>query len=262
MARYLGMWMAMMVPMMLPSLVPTVWRYRRSVRGVDGIRLHGLTALVGVGYFVVWAVLGVAAYTAGVGVRAVQLRWTAVAEWLPVATGGVLLAAGGVQFTSWKARQLALCRDGSGCDSPPAAGAVAAWKHGLELGGRCALCCGSLMVALLAIGAMDWVAMAAVTVAIAAERFAPVPVRVARVAGAALVVVGGLTIARASVLPAYTAVGTAAERRACKFTIPAAAPTARAMSLSPGVHTWSMPRIASSDNGPGPARARATAPAA
>ena len=113
-AGYLGMWMAMMVPMMLPSLVPMLSRYRRSVRGADGIHLHGLTALVGVGYFVIWAVLGVAAYAAGAGVMAVEMRWETWREWLPVAAGVVLLVAGGVQLTSWKARQLALCREGSG----------------------------------------------------------------------------------------------------------------------------------------------------
>lgn len=195
-AGYLGMWMAMMVPMMLPSLVPMLSRYRRSVRGADGIHLHGLTALVGVGYFVIWAVLGTAAYAAGAGVTAVEMRWGKVAQWLPVAAGVVLLVAGGVQFTSWKARQLALCREGSGCGCPPAPNALGAWRHGLRLGVRCSLCCGSLMLALLAIGMMDLVAMAAVTLAISAERLAPAPLRVARVAGVAIVVVGVLTIAR------------------------------------------------------------------
>lgn len=195
-AGYLGMWMAMMVPMMLPSLVPMLSRYRRSVRGADGIHLHGLTALVGVGYFVIWAVLGTAAYAAGAGVMAVEMRWGKAAQWLPVAAGVVLLVAGGVQFTSWKARQLALCREGSGCGCPPAPDALGAWRHGLRLGVRCSLCCGSLMLALLAIGMMDLVAMAAVTLAISAERLAPAPLRVARVAGVAIVVVGVLTIAR------------------------------------------------------------------
>ena len=195
-AGYLGMWMTMMVPMMLPSLVPMLSRYRRSVRGADGIHLHGLTALVGVGYFVIWAVLGTAAYAAGAGVMAVEMRWGKVAQWLPVAAGVVLLVAGGVQFTSWKARQLALCREGSGCGCPPAPNALGAWRHGLRLGVRCSLCCGSLMLALLAIGMMDLVAMAAVTLAISAERLAPAPLRVARVAGVAIVVVGVLTIAR------------------------------------------------------------------
>jgi len=196
-AGYLGMWMAMMVPMMLPSLVPMLSRYRRSVRGADGIHLHGLTALVGVGYFVVWAVLGTVAYAAGAGVMAVEMRWEKVAHWLPVAAGVVLLVAGGVQLTSWKARQLALCRDGSGCGCPPAPNALDAWRHGLRLGARCSLCCGSLMLALLAIGMMDLVAMAAVTLAISAERLAPAPLRVARAAGVAIVVAGVLTIARA-----------------------------------------------------------------
>ena len=195
-AGYLGMWMAMMVPMMLPSLVPMLSRYRRSVRGADGVHLHGLTALVGVGYFAVWAVLGAAAYAAGAGVMAVEMRWGKVAQWLPVAAGVVLLGAGGVQFTSWKARRLALCREGSGRDCPPAPNALGAWRHGLRLGVRCSLSCGSLMLALLAIGMMDLVAMAAVTLAISAERLAPAPLRVARVAGVAIVVVGVLTIAR------------------------------------------------------------------
>jgi predicted metal-binding membrane protein len=195
-AGYLGMWMAMMVPMMLPSLVPMLSRYRQSVRGADGIHLHGLTALVGVGYFVIWAALGMAAYAAGAGLMAVEMRWGTVARWLPVATGVVLLLAGGVQLTSWKARQLALCREGSGCGCPPAPNALGAWWHGLRLGVRCSLCCGSLMLALLAIGMMDLVAMAAVTLAISAERLALAPVRVARVTGVAIIVVGVLAIAR------------------------------------------------------------------
>jgi predicted metal-binding membrane protein len=195
-AGYLGMWMAMMVPMMLPSLIPMLSWYRRSVRGAHGIHLHGLTALVGVGYFVIWAVLGTAAYAAGAGVMAVEMRWGKVAQWLPVAAGVVLLVAGGVQFTSWKARQLALWREGSGRGCPPAPNALGAWRHGLRLGVRCSLCCGSLMLALLAIGMMDLVAMAAVTLAISAERLAPAPLRVVRVTGVAIVVVGVLTIAR------------------------------------------------------------------
>ena len=195
-AGYLGMWMAMMVPMMLPSLVPMLWRHRRSVRGADGIHLHGLTALVGVGYFVIWAVVGAATYAAGAGVMAVELRWGEVAQWLPVAAGALVLVAGGVQLTPWKARQLALWREESGRGRPPAPNALGAWRHGLRLGVRCSLCCGSLMLALLAVGMMDLVAMMAVTLAISAERLAPAPLRVARAAGVAMVVVGVVTIAR------------------------------------------------------------------
>jgi predicted metal-binding membrane protein len=187
---HLGMWMAMMLPMMLPSLVPMLSRYRRSVRGVQGVHLYGLTALVVLGYLAIWAVLGAAAFAAGAGVTAAEMHWGTVSRWLPAAAGVLILAAGGIQLTPWKARQLALCREGSGCGCSPAPDALAAWRHGLRLGRRCALCCGSLMIALLAVGMMAPVAMAAVTVAISAERLAPAPLRVARVSGVAIVAVG------------------------------------------------------------------------
>jgi len=195
-AGYMGMWMAMMVPMMLPSLVPMLAQYRGCVGGASGFRLHGLTVLVGTGYFVVWAALGVAAYAGGAILMAAELRWEAVEGWLPVVAGAVLLVAGGVQLSRWKSRQLARCLEASSCGSPPEPDALSAWTHGLKLGVRCALCCSGLMLALLAMGTMNLCAMALVTLVITAERLAPVPQRVARLAGLAIVAVGAVTIAR------------------------------------------------------------------
>lgn len=196
-AGYLGMWMAMMVPMMLPSLAPMLWRYRRSVREVEAMRLHGLTAVVGVGYYAVWAVTGVVAWAASAGIMVAETRWGMSARGMPMAAGAVLLAAAALQFTSWKMRQLALCRAWTGCGCAPARGALGALRHGIWSGVRCGLCCGNLMLALLVAGMMNPVAMAAAGLAIGAERLAPAPVRVARVVGAVIVVAGVLTIARA-----------------------------------------------------------------
>ena len=81
-AGYLGMWMAMMVPMMLPALIPMLSRYRRSVCGVERMQLHGLTVLVGAGYFAVWAGLGAAAYAGSVSLMAAEMRWGEIARWL------------------------------------------------------------------------------------------------------------------------------------------------------------------------------------
>ena len=64
-ASFLGMWVVMMVAMMLPSLIPMLWRYRRAVRGTGETRLGGLTVLVSVAYFFVWAVFGTAAFPLG-----------------------------------------------------------------------------------------------------------------------------------------------------------------------------------------------------
>lgn len=195
-ADYLGMWMAMMVPMMLPSLVPMLARFRRTVDGAHAMRLHGLTALVGMGYFLVWALLGMVALAVSDGLMAADLRWGAGAGGLPFAAGGVLLAAGVVQLSPWKSRQLTRCRDASECGGPRGPDAVGAWRHGLRLGARCALCCSGLMMALLAVGVMNLVAMVLVTLAITAERLAPAPERVARVAGLTIVMVGVLAITR------------------------------------------------------------------
>lgn len=196
-AGYLGMWMATMVPMMLPSLAPMLWRYRRSVGDVGAMRLNGLTAVVGAGYYAVLAVAGAGAWAASAGIMAAEMRWGHSARWMPMGAGAVLLAAAVLQFTSWKMRQLALCRAWPGCGCAPALGALGALRHGIGAGLRCGLCCGNLMLALLVVGMMHPVAMAAAAIAIAAERLAPAPMRAARVAGVVIAVAGVLTIAGA-----------------------------------------------------------------
>src|SRR6516225_2166287 len=58
-ASFLSMWVVMMVAMMLPSLVPTLWRYRQTVDRTGEKPLGQLTALVGVGYFSIWTIVGI-----------------------------------------------------------------------------------------------------------------------------------------------------------------------------------------------------------
>src|SRR3954465_15641654 len=73
-AAFLGMWIVMMVAMMLPSLVPMLWRYRQAVGGPGATRLGALTALVGLGYFCVWAVFGMAVFPMGVALAALEMQ--------------------------------------------------------------------------------------------------------------------------------------------------------------------------------------------
>jgi predicted metal-binding membrane protein len=61
----------------------------------------------------------------------------------------------------------------------------AAWRHGLRIGLRCVSCCSGFTAVLLAVGVMDMLAMALVTLAISAERLIP-DARVTRVVGVAL----------------------------------------------------------------------------
>src|SRR3989442_15310403 len=101
---FLCMWVVMMVAMMLPSLVPMLWRYRQAVGGPGETRLGRLTALVGVGYFLVWTVVGVAAFPVGVALAAVELQQPAVGRAAPLAAGVGVLMAGFFPLPRWKAR--------------------------------------------------------------------------------------------------------------------------------------------------------------
>jgi predicted metal-binding membrane protein len=197
-ASFLGMWVVMMVAMMLPSLVPMLWRYREAVGSPGETRLGRLTALVGVGYFFVWTSLGMAAFPLGIALAAVEMQQPALARAVPIAIGVVVLMAGSLQLTAWKARHLACCREAPGHGRTLSADAGTAWRHGLRLGLHCSYCCGGLTAILLVIGVMDLRAMTVVAAAITAERLAPAGARVARTTGAVAVGAGLFLIARAA----------------------------------------------------------------
>src|SRR5690242_323350 len=72
-ASFLGMWIVMMVAMMLPSLTPMLWRYRQTVERTSEARLSLLTALVGLGYFSVWILVGTAVFPIGVALATIEM---------------------------------------------------------------------------------------------------------------------------------------------------------------------------------------------
>jgi predicted metal-binding membrane protein len=213
-----------MFQIVFASFAAMLWCYLQAGGGRSETRLGRLTALVGVGYFVVWAVFGLAAFPLGVAIAAIEMRQPVLARAVPITVGVIVLSAGALQFTAWKARQLACCREASGSarasvrasygetwpQRPPAAeagpgrgptlpaDAGTAWRHGLRLGLRCTRCCAGLMAILLVIGVMDLRAMAVVGAAITVERLAPAGERVARAIGAAVVGAGLFLIARAA----------------------------------------------------------------
>ena len=194
---FLGMWVVMMVAMMLPSLVPMLWRYRRFIGGTGGTRHLGFpTTLVAAGYFSVWTLWGVIAFPLGAGLAAVEMQQPALARAVPMAVGVVVLIMGALQFTAWKARQLACCRRALTCGCTPPAHVRTAWQYGLRLGLQCSRCCAGLTTILLVTGVMDLRAMAVVTAATTVERLAPAGEHVARVIGAVAVGAGLCLIAR------------------------------------------------------------------
>src|SRR5262245_17521273 len=160
------------------------------------------------------------------------MQQPALARAVPIAVGVVIVIAGTLQFSKWKARNLACCRElpgsavlGAQASSPATfqtqahtrsgrrgrlrsqhsqrgrtlrANPGTAWRHGLRLGLHCSYCCSGLMAILLVAGVMDLLAMAIMTVAITVERLAPAGERVARAIGVVIVGAGLFLISQAA----------------------------------------------------------------
>ena len=127
-----------------------------------------------------------------------ELQRPALARAVPTAVGVVVLIAGALQFTAWKAHHLACCQDASGRGRTLPPDVATAWRYGLRLGLHCTRCCAGLMAILLVVGVMDLRAMTVVAAAITVERLAPDGERVARAIGAVVVGAGLFLIARAA----------------------------------------------------------------
>jgi len=173
---FLGMWVVMMIAMMMPSpsLTPALWGYLGRAKRFGQRSAGWFTILVCLGYFAIWALVGLLVYPLGVMLAQVAMRSEALAGAVPVLAGGAIMAIGALQFTEWKARRLFCCRQALTHDHCPLPrGSGAALRLGFRLSVECLACCGGLMLALLVIGAMDPVSMVAVTAAITLERLAP-----------------------------------------------------------------------------------------
>ncbi len=181
-ALFVAMWAVMMTAMMLPSLLPVVLHHRRPVR-------------VAGAYLATWTAAGAAVYPIGVAIAGAEMRWPALSRAVPLLVGAVLVAAGGLQLTRWKARELAHCRDRACCALGSRPGPRQAWRDGFRIGRHCVACCAGPMAVLLAAGVMDVWVMTAVTAAITVERLAPRPRFTARALGVGALVAGAVMIA-------------------------------------------------------------------
>jgi predicted metal-binding membrane protein len=152
-ASFLWLWLAMSAAMMLPSIVP-------AARLAAGIGRSG-TAF-SVGYFTAWGAAGIVAFLVA-GLLMGAGRWIAV---------GACLAAAIYQVTPLKDACLRRCRAPLGLLMRRRA-----FSAGLEHGAVCLGCCWALMLVLLAVGAGSLLWMAAVAVAIIAEKVAPAGAR-------------------------------------------------------------------------------------
>jgi len=132
---FIAVWVAMMAAMMLPGAAPAVLRRARA-RGVRAVPLFAGA------YLAVWALAGVAVYAA------YRPHGT-------LAAGAVVIAAAVYEVTPLKRHFRRRCRDS------------------VRSGFRFGLCCGGLMLMLVALGVMSITWMAVIAILVLAQKLLP-----------------------------------------------------------------------------------------
>ncbi|RKP46006.1 DUF2182 domain-containing protein [Trinickia fusca] len=187
-AFFLLAWAVMMVAMMLPAILPLILLYRITARErtARSGAWSGMVALI-MGYVVLWTATGLPVYAYQQIIGHVSLGGS-------IGPGLLLIAGGVYQFTTLKRSCHMRC-------SNPLFFLLRHWRPGargaLRLGVLhaidCIGCCAGLMVALVALGAMNMAWMSTAAILIFIEKTLPGGHRVAWPLGVALIG-GGLVV--------------------------------------------------------------------
>jgi predicted metal-binding membrane protein len=191
-----AMWAVMMVGMMAPSASPMLMLFAAARAGRDKRGVSLATLVFGLGYIAVWTGFSVCAALAQSGLHHAAMLSAAMASSSGRLAGAILIAAGVYQLTPWKSRCLRHCRSPLGfLMSNWRDGTTGAFQMGFRHGAYCLGCCWALMCVLFAVGVMNLIWVATLTGFVLIEKIGPAGAVVARVAGAAMVVVGIVVIA-------------------------------------------------------------------
>ena len=191
-----AMWAVMMVGMMAPSASPMLLLFAaaRAGRGQRGVSLE--TLAFGLGYIAVWAGFSAGATLAQWGLHRAAMLSAAMASSSGRLSGVILIAAGAYQLTPWKSRCLTHCRSPLGfLMTNWRDGTTGAFQMGFHHGAYCLGCCWALMCVLFVVGVMNLIWVAALTGFVLIEKIGPAGAIVARIAGAAMVVLGIVAMA-------------------------------------------------------------------
>jgi predicted metal-binding membrane protein len=189
------MWLAMMIAMMLPSTMPMLLLYRRAAAFRGEANLGRSIFALGAGYFGVWVLFGVTAYTIGIIVSRAAMRSPDFSRAVPLVAAVALGFAGIYQLTPWKSACLQHCRDPLAMvSSHLGGGRFGALRLGFHHGAFCAACCWALMLIQVVLGVMNLTVMLAVAIVIALEKLLVHGEWVAKATGFAAIA-GGLVMA-------------------------------------------------------------------
>jgi predicted metal-binding membrane protein len=194
------MWAVMVVAMMFPTVIPTGMQVaRREATAADGTvaatgrwwRLERAAAF-SLSYWAVWVAFGLAIYGVLTGAAAIIKVPVQDQKWVAAA---VYAVAAAYQFTPAKRA----CRER--CQSPRCASAIASsgpsrWSvipEAVDHALTCIGCCWAFMAVLIAVGLMNLVAMAILTVVIFIERHLVHRALISYAAGTLLLIAAVLT---------------------------------------------------------------------
>ena len=188
---------AMMVAMMVPTAAPMTLVYaavaRKAARDNHPV---APTFVFVAGYLAIWVLFSVVATVAQGSLDQLALLSPTMVSASPVLGSGLLIGAGVYELTPYKHACLAHCRAPAHFISHKwRSGFAGAFRMGLELGTYCLGCCWILMGLLFVGGLMNLIWIAAIAVFILLEKTMPFAEMGARVVGAAMIVVGLLSLA-------------------------------------------------------------------
>jgi predicted metal-binding membrane protein len=187
------MWAEMMVAMMIPSAAPMILTFARVNRQRrERERPFVPTSLFVLGYLLVWSGFSLVAALAQWGLHGAAVLSPAMKSTSSLFAGGLLIATGIFQWTSWKRTCLRHC-------TSPLSFLLGDWREGrggalamgLKHGAHCAGCCWLLMALLFVAGVMNLLWIAAITLAVLLEKVLPRGEGFGRVLGVVCVAWGG-----------------------------------------------------------------------
>ena len=191
-----AMWTVMMVGMMAGSAIPMLLLFAGAQAGRGENRVPHGVLLFGLGYLAVWTGFSAVATFAQWALHQAAMLSPMMNASSPRVAGAILVGAGAYQLTPWKLRCLTQCRSPLGfLMTNWREGRLGAFRMGVSHGVYCLGCCWALMAVLFAVGIMNLVWVAALTIFVLIEKVGPAGAIVARVAGLAIIIRGILLIA-------------------------------------------------------------------
>jgi predicted metal-binding membrane protein len=192
----LAMWAVMMIAMMVPTAAPMTMMYAAVARKAAAQHSPLAPTFVFVaGYITMWTIFSLVATVAQHALDQATLLSPMMVSTSARLGAALLIAAGIYQFTPFKNTCLKNCRAPAHFMSRYwRSGNVGAFRMGLRLGTYCVGCCWILMGLLFVGGVMNLLWIAAIAGFVLLEKTIPFGVASGRVAGAAMIVVGALSL--------------------------------------------------------------------